>query len=117
MRGIRRALPAPPDKRAAFVLPNINLPASYFKPPSSRWLLFKAAVSLGIHALLRYGAFCQFSPNALTLVFKTGRELAFCSCHGVEQHLGPNSVLGVLFTFEPKYTLSNGLGTRICGLT
>ena len=109
MRGIRRALPAPPDKRAAFVLPNINHPGYYFKPPSRTWLLFKAAVTLGFHAMLRYGAFCQFSPNALTLVFKTGRELAFCSCRTDEQDLGPKAVL--LFTFVPKYTLSNGLGT------
>ena len=111
MRGIRRALPAPPDKRAAFVLPNLTLPGYYFKPPSSRWLLFKAAVALGFHAMLRYGAFCQFSPNALTLVLKTGRELAYSSCPETGQNLGPNVVLGVLFTFIPKYTLSNGLGT------
>ena len=113
MRGIRRALPTPPDKRAAFVLPNINLPGFYFKPPSSRWLLFKAAVTLGFHAMLRYGAFCQFSPK-LTLVFETGRELAFCSCRTEEQDLGPKAVLGVLFTFVPKYTLSNGLKTAFC---
>ena len=61
--------------------------------------------------MLRYGAFCQFSPNALTLVFKTGRELAFCSCRTDEQNLGPKAVLEVLFTFVPKYTLSNGLRT------
>ena len=61
--------------------------------------------------MLRYGAFCQFSSNALTLVLKSGRELAYTSCRGNNRDLGPNVVLGVLFTFVPKYTLSNGLGT------
>ena len=61
--------------------------------------------------MLRYGAFCQFSSNALTLVLKSGRELAYTSFRGNNRDLGPNVVLGVLFTFVPKYTLSNGLGT------
>ena len=39
MRGIRRALPALPDKRATFVLLNLTLPGYYFNQPSSRWLL------------------------------------------------------------------------------
>ena len=111
MRGIRRALLAPQDKCAAFVLPNLTLSGYYFNPPSSRWLLFKAATALGFHAMLRYGAFCQFSSNALTLVLKSGRELAYSSCRGNNRDLGPNVVLGVLFTFVPKFTLSNGLGT------
>ena len=111
MRGVRRALPAPPDKRAAFIPPNLTLPAYYYRPPSSRWLLFKAAVVLGFHAMLRYGAFCQFSPNALTLVSVTGRELAFSACIPSARGLGPDKILGVLFTFMPKYTLASGLGT------
>ena len=111
MRGVRRALPAPPDKRAAFIPPNLVLPEYYYHPPSNRWLLFKAAVVLGFHAMLRYGAFCQFSPNALTLVSVTGRELAFSVGNPTGQCLGPDKVLGVLFTFMPKYTLSSGLGT------
>ena len=36
MRGVRRALPAPPDKRAAFIPPNLKLPAYFFHPPSNR---------------------------------------------------------------------------------
>ena len=44
-------------------------------------------------------------------MLKTGRELAFSSCLETEENLGPNVVLGVLFTFVPKYTMSNRLGT------
>ena len=111
MRGVRRALPAPPDKRAAFIPPKLKLPAYFYRPPSNRWLLLKAAVVLGFHAMLRFGAFCQFSPNALTLVTASGRELAFSACYPTVRCLGPDKVLGVLFTFVPKYTLASGLGT------
>ena len=111
MRGVRRALPAPPDKRAAFIPLNLTLPAYYSRPPSSRWLLLKAAVVLGFHAMLRYGAFFQFTPDALTLVLKSGREVAFFARHPTEEDLRPENVLGILFTFVPKYTLESGLGT------
>ena len=111
MRGIRRALPAPPDAREAFIPFSLSMPDYYLRPPSSRWLLFKAAVVLGSHAMLRFGAFCQFSPKALTLVLKCGRERAFTSLNLANPTLGPKRLLGILFTFTPKYTLANGLGT------
>ena len=66
---------------------------------------------LQFHAMLRYGAFCQFSPNALTLVSVTGLELAFSACYPTMKGIGPDKVLGVFFTFVPKYTLASGLGT------
>ena len=111
MRGIRRALPAPPDAREAFIPVTLSMPDYYLRPPSSRWLLFKAAVVLGFHAMLRFGAFCQFTPKALTLVLKCGRELAFTSLNLAAPTLGPKRLLGILFTFTPKYTLASGLGT------
>ena len=61
--------------------------------------------------MLRFGAFCQLAPNALTLVTKSGRELPFAACFPTVQSLGPDKALGVLFTFVPKYTLASGLGT------
>ena len=109
MRGIRRALPAPPDAREAFIPPSIIPPAYYIDPPSLRLLLFKAAVVLGFHAMLRYGAFCQFCPEALTVVYHTGRERAWVSFSS-KPNLSDKEILGVVFTFAPKFTLSNGLG-------
>ena len=111
MRGIRRALPAPPDAREAFIPLTLSMPNYYLRPPSSRWLLFKAAVVLGFHAMLRFGAFNQLTPKSLTLVFKSGRELPLTSINLAASNLDPKRLLGVLFTFTPKYTLRNGLGT------
>ena len=61
--------------------------------------------------MLRFGAFCQLAPNALTLVTSSGCELTFAACFPTVQSLGPDKALGVLFTFVPKYTLASGLGT------
>ena len=59
--------------------------------------------------MLRYGAFCQFCPEALAIVYYTGRERAWTSFTSVP-NLNAKDVLGVVYTFTPKYTLSNGLG-------
>ena len=72
MRGVRRALPAPPDLRAAFILPLYKSPTYYISPPSLEWLLLKTAVTLGFHAMLRFGAFCKLTPSSLTLGFNDG---------------------------------------------
>ena len=61
--------------------------------------------------MLRFGAFCQLSPNALTLVTSSGCELTFAACLPTVQSLAPDKALGVLFTFVPKYTLASGFGT------
>ena len=111
MRGVRRLLPAPIDAREAFIPPSFNMPRYYTHPPSDRLLLFKAAVVLGFHAMLRYGAFCQFTKAKLTVVHKTGRERAFTSFGPGRLQVTPNAALGILFTFTPKYTLANGIGT------
>ena len=111
MRGIRRALPAPPDAREAFIPLTLSMPDYYLRPPTSRWLLFKAAVVLGFHAMLRFGAFSQLTPKALTLILKCGRERPFTSINQAAPSLDPKRLLGILFTFTPKYTLRNGLGT------
>ena len=111
MQGIRRALPPPPDAREAFIPLPLSMPDYYLRPPSSRWLLFKAAVVLGFHAMLRFGAFSQLSPKALTLIFKCGLELPLTALNQAAPNLDPKRLLGILFTFTPKYTLLNGLGT------
>ena len=102
--------PGPPDTREAFIPLTLSMPDYYLCPPSSRWLLFKAAVALGFHAMLRFGAFSQLTPKSLTLVFKCGRELPLTSINQVAPNLDPKRLLGVLFTFTLKYTLRNGLG-------
>ena len=108
MRGVRRALPAPPDLRAAFILPIYTAPSCYTSPPSTEWLLLKAAVTLGFHAMLRFGAFCQLTPSSLTVVLNDGDEWPF---HQIPASLFlalSDRLLGFRFTFIPKYTSSEG---------
>lgn len=108
MRGVRRALPAPPDPRSAFILPLYKPPSFYINPPADYWLLFKAAVALGFHAMLRFGAYCQLTPQCLTAVLTNGNEWPL-SClplqfiQSLRHHL-----LGFVFSFCPKYTSSDG---------
>ena len=110
MRGIRRALPAPPDPREAFILPCYNLPNYYHKPPSDRWLVFKAATVLGFHAMLRFGAFCQFNAQSLCLVLTNGHELPISSTTFQNLPKFRPFLLGVVFRFAPKYTSAHSTG-------
>ena len=107
MRGVRRALPAPPDTRSAFLLPLYRTPTFYLKPPSDHWLIFKAAVTLGFHAMLRFGAFCQFTPNLLTAILRNGGELPLSQHPSDLIDSIAHFIVGFMFTFSPKYTSSN----------
>ena len=111
MRGIRRALPSPPDPREAFVLPIYEPPNYYQKPPSKKALIFKAATILGFHAMLRFGAFCQFNANALYLVLTNGRELRLANTPIRTLPNLRSSLLGIVYRFEPKYTSVHSWGT------
>ena len=68
MRGVRRVQAALPDAREAFVLRHYSVPNHYLDLPKGRWLIFKAAVTLGFHVMLRYGAFCQLTPDSLSAI-------------------------------------------------
>ena len=107
LRGVRRALPAPPDPRSAFLLPLYHAPSFYTHPPSNHWLIFKAAVALGFHAMLRFGAFCQMTPNRLTAILSSGEEWPL-SCVPLNLINSTQRLLGFVFTFSPKYTSSDG---------
>ena len=107
LRGVRRALPAPPDLRSAFILPLYRPPSFYTHPPSDYWLLFKAAVALGFHAMLRFGAFCQMTPYLLTAILASGEEWPL-SYVPLDLIAACERLLGFVFTFSPKYTSSDG---------
>ena len=107
MRGVRRALPAPPDTRSAFILPLYRPPSFYINPPSNHWLVFKAAVVLGFHAMLRFGAFCQLTPNLLTAILRNGGELPLSQLPTQLVDCMGHFIVGFMFTFSPKYTSSN----------
>lgn len=107
MRGVRRALPAPPDSRSAFLLPLYLPPPFYLHPPSDHWLMFKAAVALGFHAMLRFGAFCQLTPNLLTAILRNGGELPLSQLTSDLINSMAHFIVGFMFTFSPKYTSSN----------
>ena len=108
MRGVRRALPAPPDLRAAFILPLYTSPSYYITPPSIEWLLLKAAVALGFHAMLRFGAFCQLTPSSLTVILNDGDEWPLHHMPSSLFTAFSTRLLGFRFTFTPKYTSSDG---------
>ena len=110
MRGIRRALPSPPDPREAFILPSYKLPTHYHTPPSDRWLIFKAATILGFHAMLRFGAFCQFNAQSLSLVLSNGHELPISNTPIQTLPTLRRSLVGVIFKFAPKYTSAHPRG-------
>ena len=110
MRGIRRALPSPPDPREAFVLPNYKLPSYYLDPPSDRLLIFKAATVLGFHAMLRFGAFCQFNAQSLSLVLTNGLEVPLSSTPIQNFTTLRRSLVGIIFKFSPKYTSAHSRG-------
>ena len=107
LRGVRRALPAPHDPRSAFILPLYQSPSFYTHPPSDQWLIFKAAVALGFHAMLRFGAFCQMTPYLLTAILTSGEEWPL-SCVPLNLIGACDRLLGFVFTFSPKYTSSDG---------
>ena len=107
LRGVRRSLPAPPDARSAFILPLYRPPSFYTHPPSDHWLIFKAAVALGFHAMLRFGAFCQMTACCLTAILSNGEEWPL-SCVPLSLIESRQHLLGFLFTFSPKYTSSDG---------
>lgn len=107
LRGVRRALPAPHDPRSAFILPLYQSPSFYTHPPSDQWLIFKAAVALGFHAMLRFGAFCQMTPYLLTAILSSGEEWPL-SCVPLNLIGACDRLLGFVFTFSPKYTSSDG---------
>ena len=111
MRGVRRALPAPPDTREAFILPQYKSPSYYMHPPTGRWLLIKASVTFGFHAMLRFGAFSQFTPAALKVVLKGGQEISFISIPPGSREFVCANLLGIVFTFYPKYCSFKGLGS------
>ena len=107
LRGVRRALPTPPDPRSAFILPLYHPPSFYTHPPSDHWLIFKAAVALGFHAMLRFGAFCQMTPCCLTAILASGDEWPL-SCVPLTLVQSKQHILGFVFSFSPKYTSSDG---------
>ena len=108
MRGVRRALPAPPDLRAAFILPLYASPSYYTTPPSIEWLLLKAAVALGFHAMLRFGTFTQFTASSLTVILNDGDEWPLHLMSSGLFEAVSTQLLGIRFTFTPKYTSSDG---------
>ena len=111
MRGVRRALPSPPDPREAFILPSYKPPNYYHKPRSEKALIFKAATVLGFHAMLRFGAFCQFNAKALCLVLTNGREVQIANTQIQRLPDLRRSLLGVIYRFEPKYTSAHSWGS------
>ena len=77
-------------------------------PPSIEWLLLKAAVALGFHAMLRFGAFCQLTPSSLTVVLNDGDEWPLLQIPASLFLALSDRLLGFRFTFTPKYTSSEG---------
>ena len=80
----------------------------HLPPPSIEWLLLKAAVALGFHAMLRFGAFCQLTPSSLTVVLNDGDEWPLLQIPASLFLALSDRLLGFRFTFTPKYTSSEG---------
>ena len=88
-----------------------NRPTITKSPHPKKALIFKAATILGFHAMLRFGAFCQFNANALYLVLTNGRELRLANTPIQTLPNLRSSLLGIVYRFEPKYTSVHSWGT------
>ena len=58
--------------------------------------------------MLRFGAFCQLTPNRLTAIFRNGGELPISHVPIDLLESTEHLLVGFMFSFSPKYTSSDG---------
>ena len=104
MKGIRRALPAAPDSRHAFLLLESRPPSLFTNPFSPAEFKLKLATLLGFFGMLRFDIILNFRPSQIVLVKPGGREVLLSRVPFITARSIPKDYVGFYFRFRGKST-------------
>ena len=104
MMGIKRALPAAPDSRQAFLLLDCRPPLNFSHPSSFTDFKLKFAALLGFYGMLRFDILINLTPSQIVLVAPGGREVLLSRVPFITARSIPNDYIGFFFRFRGKST-------------
>ena len=104
MQGIRRALPAAPDSRHAFLLLDCRPPPKFTDPSSPADFKLKWATLLGFFGMLRFDIILNLTPSQIVLVAPDGREVLLSWVPFITARSIPDKYIGFYFRFRGKST-------------
>ena len=104
MKGIRRALPAAPDSRHAFLLLDSRPPPQFTDPESPAEFKLKLATLLGFFGMLRFDIILNITPSQIVLVKPGGREVLLSRVPFITARSIPTDYIGFYFRFRGKST-------------
>ena len=104
MQGIRRALPAAPDSRHAFLLLDSRPPPQFTNPESPAEFKLKLATLLGFFGMLRFDIILNFRPSQIVLVKPGGHEILLSRVPFITARSIPIDYIGFYFRFRGKST-------------
>ena len=104
LKGIHRALPAPPDSRQAFLLMDCRPPPNFSDPATQAEFKFKFATLLGFFGMLRFDVILNITPSRIVLVAPSGREVLLSRVPLVAARSIPTNFIGFYFRFRGKST-------------
>ena len=104
MKGIRRALPAAPDSRHAFLLLDCRPPPKFTDPLSTDDFKLKLAALLGFFGMLRFDIILNITPSQIVLVEPGGREVLLSRVPFITAKSIPTNFIGFYFRFRGKST-------------
>ena len=103
-KGIRRALPAAPDSRQAFLLLDCRPPSNFTDPTTPTDFKLKFATLLGFFGMLRIDVIMNLTPARIVLVAPDGREVLLSRVPFIAARSIPNIYIGFYFRFRGKST-------------
>ena len=104
MKGIRRALPAAPESRQAFLLLDCRPPPKFTDPSSPTDFKLKWATLLGFFGMLRFDIILNLTPSQIVLVAPDGREVLLSRVPFITARSIPDKYIGFYFRFRGKST-------------
>ena len=104
LQGIRRALPAAPDSRHAFLLLDCRPPPKFTDPSSPTDFKLKWATLLGFFGMLRFDIILNLTPSQIVLVAPDGREVLLSRVPFITARSIPDKYIGFYFRFRGKST-------------
>ena len=104
VKGIKRALPAAPDSRHAFLLLDSIPPPEFTEPQSPTAFKLKFATLLGFFGMLRFEIMLNIKPSQIVLVAPCGREVLLSRVPFINAWSIPGKFIGFFFRFRGKST-------------